>query len=408
MSGGACTVVVGGGVGAQMAAVAIARQLPGMTVVRLELPNRLDVLEDGLGAARSSIHAFHRLLGIEAAEIIQHTRGSHWLGTRIEGWRESDYFRAQGDGRAPGTGGVSDCGLQLYLPAYRHALQALGQSAGVQEITGRLTSIELSPDESALAALHLEDGRRLAGDFFVDASGPEALVRGRLGGDRVDWSAALPTDRLIMGSQPTEGSVATPHDRLVALGAGWRYEARTPGSTVHVFGYAAQHLDDMAARRMLFETTACSSQDAAVPLKQGRLAEPWKGNCVAIGSAAVTLEPSAATGLHLVCRHIQRLIDTWPGLHCRATWAEAAFFNRRTVWEAERLRDFVQLAYLVSPRHEPFWRFAATRRPSEQLDLDLEVFRRTGRLRAHDEDSFTPEEWLQGLREPRLSVAVGQ
>lgn len=402
MSGGACTVVVGGGVGARMAAVAIARQLPGITVVRLELPNRLDVLEDVLGAARPSIRAFHRLLGIEEAEIIQHTRSTHWLGTRIQGWRDGDYFRVQG------SGGVSDCGLQLYLPAYRHALQALGQSAGVQEITGRITSIELSADASALAALHLEDGRRLAGDFFVDASGPEALVRGRLGGDWVDWSAALATNRLIMGSQPAERGVATPHDRLVALGAGWSYEARTPGSTVHVFGYAAQHLDEMAARRMLFEATGYDAAHAPVPLKQGRLAEPWKGNCVAIGSAAVTLEPSAATGLHIMCRHIQRLMDTWPGLHCRTTWAEAAFFNRRTVWEAERLRDFVQLAYRVSPRQEPFWRFAATRLPSEQLNFDLEVFRRKGRLRAHDEDSFAPGEWLQSLREPRLPAAVGQ
>lgn len=403
MSGGACTVVVGGGVGARMAAVAIARQLPGMTVIRLELPNRLNVLEDGLGAARPSIRAFHGLLGVDETEIIQHARSTHWLGTRIEGWRDADYFRVQGSGR------VSDCGLQLYLPAYRHALQALGQSAGVQEITGRITSIELSADECTLAALHLEDGRRLAGDFFVDASGPEALIRGRLGGEWVDWSAALPIDRLIMGSHPAESGTPTPHDRLVALGAGWSYAARTPGSAVHILGYAAQYLDEAAARQMLFEATGYdAAHGAALPLKQGRLAEPWKGNCVAIGSAAVTLEPSAATGLHLVCRHIQRLIEGWPGMQCRPSAAEIAFFNRRTEWEAERVRDFVQLSYLLSPRQEPFWRFAAARNASQQLNFDLEVFRCKGRLRAHDEDSFAPEEWRQSLCGPQLPGVVHQ
>jgi tryptophan halogenase len=372
------TVVVGGGVGARMAAVAIARQLPGTSVTRLELPSTLNVLEDALGAARPSIRAFHRLLGIDDAQIVGHTRSGYWLGTQIQGWSERDYFRAQGGGEA------IDGGLQLYLPAYRHALQSLGQSAGVEEIAGRIASVELSPDGCALAALHLGDGRRLGGDFFVDVSGPEAHLRRRLGGTWVDWSAALPTNRLIVTSGPAAG-IQTSHDRLLAQGAGWTYEAQTPGSTVRMFGYAAEYRDDMTT-------------DTGVPLRQGRLAEPWRGNCVAIGSAAVTLEPSAATGLHLLCRHIQRLIDTWPGLDARATAVEVAFFNRRTEWEAERLRDFVQLSYLLNRRPEPFWRSAATRPSREQLNFDLEVFRHKGRLRAHDEDTLASGEWLQSLR----------
>lgn len=384
------TVVVGGGVGARMAAVAIARQIPGTSVTRLEVSSSLNVLEDALGAARPSIRAFHRLLGIDDAEIVGHTRSGYWLGTQIQGWSGRDYFRAQGGG------GATDGGLQLYLPAYRHALQALGKSAGVEEIAGRIASVELSADGCTLAALHLDGGRRLDADFFVDASGPDALVRRRLGGAWVDWSAALPTNRLMVASGPP-ASIPTPHDRLIAQGAGWTYETQTLGSTVHLFGYATEHLGDEAAQRALVTSSGCSAREAPVPLRQGRLAEPWKGNCVAIGSAAVSVEPSAATGLHLLCRHIQRLIDNWPGLDGRATAAEVAFFNRRTEWEAERLRDFVQLCYLLNRRPQPFWRSAATRPIREQLNFDLEVFQRKGRLRAHDEDSLTSGEWLQCL-----------
>jgi len=53
-------------------------------------------------------------------------------------------------------------------------------------------------------------------------------------------------------------------------------------------------------------------------------------------SAAVSLEPSAATSLHAVCRHLDRLIACWPGHDSRATPAEIAYFNRRTALGSDR------------------------------------------------------------------------
>jgi tryptophan halogenase len=446
-------VVAGGGIASRMAAVAIARRLPGVRVIRLDGLDGGDALEDWLGAARPSIRSFHHLLGIDEAEIVGRTQSAYRLGTSVRDWGDSPYFRGHGHyGNAlpgvpfhqlwlhcarttgaaaavtspAGTGAAAydsfsvaavlasksrfalpasdpasplaalDYGLQLYLPAYRQALQALGQAAGVQEIVARIRATELSPDGSTLTALELDDGQRLTADLFVDASGRRALVRSQLPFAWVDWSATLPVDRLMVASQPSD-RVPPPNDELFAWSAGWRYEARTPGSTAHCLGYSSLHLNDTEAHRALGDATGCIAQDPPVVLRQGRLSEPWKGNCVAIGAAAVALEPAAATGLHLVCRHIERLIGCWPGYDCKPTAAERAFFNRRTAMEAERMRDFVQLPYLLSMRPEPFWRAAGAAPASAELTRDLALFRERGRSGVQDEDSFEPDEWLANL-----------
>ena len=125
--------------------------------------------------------------------------------------------------------------------------------------------------------------------------------------------------------------------------------------------------------------------------------DPWSGNCVAIGAAAMTLEPSGSTGLHVICRHIERLIALWPGRDCKPAPVEIAVFNRRAAREAQRMRDFVQLPYLLTSRSEGFWQAARNAGPPPELERDLALFREQGRLAIHDEDPFERDEWLSIL-----------
>jgi len=433
-------LVVGSGVAARMAAVAIARRLPRVAVTHINTREG-DLLEDSLGAARPSIRTFHDIVGIDEAEIIRHTRGAYRLGTSVQGWSNCAYFRGHGMYGEP-LGGVSfhqlwlrageavkvgpydafcvaaalasrarfalpspdpaspfaalDYGLQLNLPAYTHALQMLGRAAGVQEMAGHIETAERSADGTSITSLRLADGHRLTADLIVDASGCSAVARRQLPSTWVDWSTHLPINRLIVARESPD-RVPPPSDRLVALPVGWRYEARTLGGTVHLFGYASHHLSETEAHRAVHADTGCEADNPPFVLRQGRLTEPWIGNCVAIGAAAVSIEPTAATGVHLVCRHIERLIAHWPGRDCTATPVEVAFFNRRVGLEAERIRDFTQLPYLLTQRPEAFWRNAANGPVSQELARDLALFRERGRLVTHDEDAFERDEWLASL-----------
>ena len=433
-------LVVGSGTAAAMAATAIARSLPDIRVVRLD-DGEEDALDELLGASRPSVRAFHGALGVDEAEVVERTRASYRLGTRVSGWSDIPYFRGHGmygesvSGvsfhhlwlRAHSRGTVApfdsfsisaslasqsrfaapssqresplaglDYGLQLNLPAYAQALRSLGRAAGVEEIHGNIAAILQSSDGGCIRALKLADGRELAADLYIDASGHAAGVRRALPWRWIDWSASLPVDRLLF-SRPAANQIPPVSDDLVALAAGWRYEARLQDATVHLLAYSSAHETDDQARATFHHAAGTAPRDQPVVLRQGRLEDPWAGNCVAIGSAAVSLEPSAASSLHAVCRHLDRLIACWPGHDSRATPAEIAYFNRRTALGSDRLRDFVQLPYLLNQRPEALWRAAAAGPVSAELARDLALFRERGRLSIHDEDGFERDEWLASL-----------
>ena len=438
MSNGQRSVlVVGSGPTAAMAALALARSLPAIRVTRLDEGGQESSAE-GFGAGRPSIRAFLAGLGVDEAEIVTRTRANYRLGTRITGLSATPYFRGHGmygEGvsgvpfhhlwlRAQRCGTVApfdsfsisarlashsrfaapsaqresplsalDYGLQLNLPVYGQALRSLGRAAGVEELHGNIAAIIKCPDGGSLHSVKLTDGRELTADLYVDASGCMGRIRRTLPWRWIDWSTALPVDRLLYLLQPADRA-PPPNDELFALSDGWRYESRTQDVTVHLLGYASAHQSDEQARAIFRNETGAEPQGESVVLRQGRLEEPWFGNCVAIGSAAISLEPSAATNLHAVCRHLGRLIGCWSGHNTRETTVEIAYFNRRTALESNRLRDFVQLPYLLNQRPEPFWRAAAATPASPELSRDMALFRERGRLAIHDEDSFERDEWL--------------
>jgi tryptophan 7-halogenase len=410
-------LVIGSGVTALMAAVSLARRLPDVHVVRLDT-GITDPVDDLIGACRPSIRTFHAALGIDEADVIARTRANYRLGTALSGWADREVFRGHGMYGEPLSGvafhhlwlraqGVEpyesfsinaslaargrfappssvpgsplaglDYGLQLDLPAYGQALRSLGRVAGVEEVQGAIASVQRTEDGSGIGALQLTDGRDLTADSYVDADGRGAIVRRSLASKWVDWSDALLVDRLCVVRKEMPAHLV--QDSVIASESGWRYES----AAAQAWAYSSAHRND---------------RSGAIAFRQGRLEDPWGGNCIAIGSAAVSLEPSAATGLHTVCRHIERLIGCWPGHASHATEVEVAFYNRRTALEADRMRDFVQLPYLLNERPEPFWRAAAAGPVSAQLARDLALFRERGRLAIHDEDGFERDEWIASL-----------
>ena len=89
-------LIIGSGVAALMAAVALARRLPGVEVARLET-SVTDPVEDALGACRPSIRTFHAAVGIEEADVLTRTRASFRMGTLLSGWSGAgEFFRGHG------------------------------------------------------------------------------------------------------------------------------------------------------------------------------------------------------------------------------------------------------------------------------------------------------------------------
>ena len=411
--------VLGGGVAAWAAAAAFARRLPGVAVTVVADPAAPPGLADLVGATTPSVADFHADLGIAERDVMRaadavvrlgsrfagwtggapyvHTHGSHgatlagaafhhhWLRLRDGAGDFADYSLADALARA---GRFADPaafaptlppfghGLQLDPAAYRAHLYRSAATHGAAAVPGPGRA-ELDPGHDRVNRIVLFDGRSLVADLYVDTRGEIADL---VAPARADWSHWLPVGHLAVARGPVLPDLP-PVDTVTATADGWTLTASLRRASVTAAA-----------------TVARPAGGDFLAFSQGVRLAPWTGNVVAIGDAAVMLEPLEGIALHLVHAHVDRIVALLPGRDFAAV--ELADYNRQTLDEAARLRDFVLLHYATADRPEPLWRdLAASALPASLAD-DLRLWRARGYLPVHDGESFDASSWR--------SVLIGQ
>ena len=428
-------LILGGGLTGLSAAAAFARALPRVRITLVETPADPAALADRMPGTLPAIHAFHRAIGLSEEALLRSGAAAPRLGLRFDHWSKSGkpWLHVHGDHGLPyGTlpfhqlwtaarrakqaqsfhlyaaaGALAaedrfafpntdprsllstfDYALRLHPAAYAAQLAALAGNR-LLRARGEMGGIQRR-DDGGVAALLLKDGRRFEADLFLDCAGPAAPLLSRLDDAFEDWSPFLPADRLLIGSgRRTQPSGV---DILTATDIGWRWTV--PGSFAGL-AYASAAADEAKARRVL-RTEAAIEEAEAVTIRPGRRPRPWIRNVLALGDAAVAVDPLEWTNLHLAQSGILRALDLLPGRDCNPV--ELAEYVRRSEWEASRIRDFLALHYLRSGRTSgAFWRGLARRPLPGSLDDDLHHFLKRGRLPFHEEESFTRDSWLSVL-----------
>jgi len=403
MSGNMKSVVVaGGGIVAWSAAAALKRKLPMLDVAVVSFEPAADALADRIINTLPSIVEFHADLGLSDEDTIIRAQSGIRLGTRFSGWADgsADYVHAYGSYGAA-LGGIPfhqlwlreghrsayDCyslsaelgrsdrfastgpedaqigyGLRLNIDRYGDLMRAYALHLGATERAGEVVNVELL-DNGFVEALRLADGTRVEADLFVDCTGPAARIRSRVDDSFEAWSKWLLCDRVSI-NEDHEGALL---DDVRATPNGW--------SSTCAAAYAGDEL--------------------GLPIRQGRLSEPWIRNCVAIGDSAVSVEPLEWTNLHLAHSQIDRLVSMMPGKDCAPV--ELAEYNRQCNAEADRVRDFICMHYVTARLSEPFWKDAASVELPPSLKHSLSLFAERGRLPYYEEETFTRDSWLAVL-----------
>ena len=409
-------VILGGGITGLSAAVAFARALPQLAVTVIETPPDPAALADRLPGSTSTIHRFHASIGVDEQALLRagaavprlglrfehwpagtgawyHVHGEHgapagkipfhqlWARARREGRAEAwhryaapgmlaeagRFVHPQGDAGTPLA--TFDYALRLEPARYRELLSALANRLRVTRLAGVFGGVERRAD-GGVAALLLADGRRIEPDLYVDASGPAAPLAATVADAFEDWSATLPYDRVQIGEAPP--SAADPNDTIIGGSGGWQFVSPLPGKTILGRVYASGDLQQTDA--------------PPVTIGPGRRRDPWVHNVLALGDAAVALDPLHWPNLHLAQSGIARAIELLPGRDCLSV--ETGEYNRRARAEAERMRDFQALHYL---------RAGAPIEVPDSLVRVLQQFERRGRFVHQDEDSLLEEVWLSAL-----------
>jgi tryptophan halogenase len=262
--------------------------------------------------------------------------------------------------------------------------------AGIETLPANALHAEVAADGSRIVAVTLDGDRRVIGDFFIDATGVDALLVSALGKSRDSWRDAFPADRLLIAhAAPLPAPPAYADVR--AGDTGWLalYPSQVCPHVVHAF--ASDTPDDVAwanATRLAGLDLHAISVRPRVP---GWRTDAWTGNCVAIGEAACTFDAVHGVDLQAVQIGLVHLLPLFPvAAGCDVERVE---YNKNVRAAFERIRDFQQAHYALNRYGGPFWNRARLKPLGAELLRKIGVFRARGDLVHYEDESFDIADW---------------
>jgi tryptophan 7-halogenase len=288
--------------------------------------------------------------------------------------------------------GFSDYGYHLPAIPYDLWLKQLAMRRGVQLHEARALQARLD-SSGAIARLDLDGGRHVAGDFFLDVTGGEALLLGAaLAVERESWRDSFVADRALIAYGPPVSPIPS-YTEVRARTDGWVSMAASQACTHVLHAFSSEHTTDEAALRSAAQTARLDLRNAAVRrIEPGRRLNAWARNCVAIGDAAASFDPLHSVELQAVQIGLVHLLPLFPvGVDCTAEQAE---YNQNVRSSFERLRDFQSAHYLLNQYGDsPFWTRAREASRSAQLEHKIDAFRARGDVAYYEDETFAIDDW---------------
>ncbi|WNO52371.1 tryptophan halogenase family protein [Stakelama saccharophila] len=439
-------VIVGGGTAGWMAGACLSRLLgpAGISVTLIESDAIGTV---GVGEATiPPIVTFHRMLGIDENAFLDATGGSFKLGIEFRDWArigahyvhafgrygtdmhgvsfsafwqrlhlagEADPLDAyslqaragrQGRFMHPidnGNSPLSQITYAYHFEAGRYAafLRRFAERHGLVRREGRIVDAVRDGGSGHIESVVLDDGSRVAGDFFIDCSGFRGLlIQQALGANHIDWSRWLPCDRAV--TVPTEATKILPSlTRATARPAGWQWRIPLQHRTGHGHVFCSDHMSEDEATAMLLDGLDGTALAAprTLSFRTGRRDRFWIGNCVALGLASGFLEPLESTGIWLIQSGLARLLNLFPDK--RFDPAVADRYNRLMARDYEQVRDFLICHYHVTDRTDSeFWRRCRAMDVPHSVSEKIALFRDRGRTFRDDDELFNATSWFALLQ----------
>jgi tryptophan halogenase len=398
-------LIVGGGVTGWMAAAYLNRMLraAGCTITLVE---SVKLETSAIGEATlPTLVRFLRSMNVDESRFMQQCSATYKLATRFVDWIRPGHDFWHPHGLAGGTindidvfhfwlkgsragadvGSYPSYSLQVLLAERNQAPRPVRGPSPIMEMAGygyhldpatladffrelavAEDVIHLFDDVRKVAVgeagqiLHVEtkSGRTLSADLFLDCTANAELMEQGLGDPWVDWSEHLLCDRAVLLPLPRDPQLP-PYTRVTALSAGWMWQIPLSDRVACGYRYSGAHLaDEVAARELVGharERKAASAEPRFQKLRQGRRQSCWRKNCIALGPAAVSIEPLEATDAFLAQKALELLVMYFPDKTICEILPRS--YNQRISALYEKVRDFVLLHYLLNERMEgPFWR----------------------------------------------------
>jgi tryptophan halogenase len=268
--------------------------------------------------------------------------------------------------------------FHLDNPKLVRTLEIIARERGIEFIDAKVQAAERGPQ--GIAAIVLEDNRRLEADFFIDASGFRSELLGRtLDEPYLSFSSSLFNDRAMVGSWLRgDDEPILPYTTAETMDAGWcwRIDHETEVNRGYVYSSAAIS-DDAAREELQRKNPKIQIRDKIVKFRSGRYQRAWVDNVMAIGNAGGFVEPLESSALMVICWQCQTFSELVQFVGTTAKVKE--LFNR--VWSEtwDELRDFLSIHYRFNTLlNTPYWKQCQNDADISRLEPLLEFYAENG------------------------------
>jgi tryptophan halogenase len=392
----------------------------------------------GVGEATiPTLLTLHDLLKIKEQEFVAAVKGTFKLGISFESWRDldKDYIHSFGwTGKDCWAAGFQHFWLKgkrlgiskefgeyckewvaakherfAVLPnqglnyayhidasLYARFLRKIAEEHGCRRQEGKIDKVDLDPETGFITALHLDSGKTIEGDLFVDCTGFRGLlIEQTLGVDYIDWTNWLPCDSAV-AVQTKAVAPPIPYTRAIARKAGWQWRIPLQHRVGNGLVFSSRYWSDDEARSFLLENIEGEplTDPRVIKFTTGQRRQHWHKNCVAVGLSSGFIEPMESTSIHLIQKSIIRLMQMFPYSGIRQPDLDE--FNEQMSTEFAHIRDFIVLHYHVTERSDsPFWEHCRTMEIPDSLQHRIELFKQTGRVFKAPNELFGENSWIQ-------------
>jgi len=283
-------------------------------------------------------------------------------------------------------------GYGLDAAAYTALLKHFVTGGGVESKSATIADVERDGD--FISAIVLADGERIEADLFVDASGPQAVLIGRMPGTEFEsWREWLPCDRMLLAS----GNALRPYpgfSQISAFGQGWvgLFPLQDRTAIAAVFDSREISAKDLLDKLPVLAGLPIAGEAVVSNLAPGIRQRTWVGNCVAVGESAFSLDPLDAAQLHIAHTCISHLMTLFPVE--AAAFPEAELYDEIIRRTAVNLRDFQAAHYKLNRRFDdPLWDRCRDTAAPQTLQRKLDIFAARGRIPLYDDETFQEHDW---------------
>lgn len=259
-------------------------------------------------------------------------------------------------------------GVDPGLHAYHFNTHKFGQyckrhcDANVKHIIGNIDDAIIDSMSGEVTSL-LVDGKKVKGDFFVDATGFKKLIISKLGSTWVSYKKHLPVNAAMpFWTKYDKDEIVEPATIAWAQKAGWMWQIPTHHRKGCGYVFSEDFISFDDAHKEIEQLLGCEIEpQKQIRFDSGRQEKFWIKNCCAIGLSSTFLEPLEATSIHSqILQTLSLSAAIKPTKNATLQTKSIDSYNKHFAFMYDTFRDFLVAHYICGRDDSEFWNYIAT------------------------------------------------